>query len=117
MRTSSGESASWRARTAVRHIRRYAKVDPDIAYKKLRSLVAGAKNRHPPPLAVIRSCDTAAPRRSVRIEEQLGSKAPEMLVLYNAPHPTCSQKVRLCLAEKKLPFKEIKLHPGPAKIT
>ena len=77
--------------------------------------MAGAKNRHPPPLAVIRSCDTAAPRRSVRIEEQLGSKAPEMLVLYNAPHSTCSQKVRLCLAEKKLPFKEIKLDLGAGK--
>jgi glutathione S-transferase len=38
-----------------------------------------------------------------------------MLVLYNAPHSTCSQKVRLCLAEKKLPFDEIKLDLGAGK--
>ena len=38
-----------------------------------------------------------------------------MLVLYNAPHSTCSQKVRLCLAEKKLPFEEIKLDLGAGK--
>jgi glutathione S-transferase len=38
-----------------------------------------------------------------------------MLVLYNAPHSTCSQKVRLCLAEKKLPFREIKLDLGAGK--
>jgi glutathione S-transferase len=39
----------------------------------------------------------------------------DMLVLYNAPHSTCSQKVRLCLAEKKLPFEEIKLDLGAGK--
>ena len=38
-----------------------------------------------------------------------------MLILYNAPHSTCSQKVRLCLAEKKLPFQEIKLDLGAGK--
>ena len=38
-----------------------------------------------------------------------------MLVLYNAPHSTCSQKVRLCLAEKELPFEEIKLDLGAGK--
>ena len=38
-----------------------------------------------------------------------------MLVLYNAPHSTCSQKVRLCLAEKKLPFREIRLDLGAGK--
>ncbi len=38
-----------------------------------------------------------------------------MLVLYNAPHSTCSQKVRLCLAEKQLPFEEIKLDLGAGK--
>jgi len=31
------------------------------------------------------------------------------LVLYNAPQSTCSQKVRLCLWEKDLPFSEKKL--------
>ena len=38
-----------------------------------------------------------------------------MLTLYNAAHSTCSQKVRLCLAEKKLPFEEIKLDLGAGK--
>lgn len=38
-----------------------------------------------------------------------------MLTLYNAAHSTCSQKVRICLAEKKLPFKDIKLDLGKAK--
>ena len=38
-----------------------------------------------------------------------------MLNLYDAPHSTCSQKVRLCLAEKKLPFEEIKLDLGAGK--
>jgi glutathione S-transferase len=32
-----------------------------------------------------------------------------MLLLYNAPQSTCSQKVRLCLHEKKLEFDEKKL--------
>ena len=32
-----------------------------------------------------------------------------MLKLYNAPHSTCSQKVRICLAEKGLPFEDIRL--------
>jgi len=31
------------------------------------------------------------------------------LVLYNAPQSTCSQKVRICLWEKELPFEEKKL--------
>ena len=38
-----------------------------------------------------------------------------MLKLYNAAHSTCSQKVRICLAEKKLPFEDIKLDIGKAK--
>lgn len=31
------------------------------------------------------------------------------IVLYNAPQSTCSQKVRICLCEKELPFSEKKL--------
>ena len=38
-----------------------------------------------------------------------------MLKLYNAAHSTCSQKVRICLAEKDLPFEDIKLDLGKAK--
>jgi len=38
-----------------------------------------------------------------------------VLKLYNAAHSTCSQKVRICLAEKKLPFEDIKLDIGKAK--
>jgi glutathione S-transferase len=38
-----------------------------------------------------------------------------MIVLYNAAHSTCSQKVRICLAEKELPFEDIKLDLGKAK--
>lgn len=38
-----------------------------------------------------------------------------MLVLYNAAHSTCSQKVRICLAEKGLPFKDVKLDLGKGK--
>jgi glutathione S-transferase len=38
-----------------------------------------------------------------------------MLKLYNAPHSTCSQKVRICLHEKGLPFEDIKLDLGKAK--
>ena len=38
-----------------------------------------------------------------------------MLKLYNAAHSTCSQKVRICLAEKNLPFEDIKLDLGKAK--
>ena len=38
-----------------------------------------------------------------------------MLKLYNAPHSTCSQKVRICLAEKDLPFEDIRLDLGKAK--
>ena len=38
-----------------------------------------------------------------------------MLKLYNAAHSTCSQKVRICLAEKGLPFEDIKLDLGKAK--
>ncbi len=38
-----------------------------------------------------------------------------MLTLYNAPHSTCSQKVRICLAEKGLPFQDIRLDLGKAK--
>jgi glutathione S-transferase len=38
-----------------------------------------------------------------------------MLTLYNAPHSTCSQKVRICLAEKSLPFEDIRLDLGKAK--
>jgi glutathione S-transferase len=38
-----------------------------------------------------------------------------MLTLYNAAHSTCSQKVRICLAEKNLPFKDVKLDIGKAK--
>ena len=38
-----------------------------------------------------------------------------MLILYNAAHSTCSQKVRICLAEKNLPFEDIKLDLGRAK--
>jgi glutathione S-transferase len=38
-----------------------------------------------------------------------------MLTLYNAAHSTCSQKVRICLAEKDLPFKDIRLDIGKAK--
>ena len=38
-----------------------------------------------------------------------------MLTLYNAAHSTCSQKVRICLAEKRLNFEDIKLDIGKAK--
>lgn len=38
-----------------------------------------------------------------------------MLTLYNAAHSTCSQKVRICLAEKALAFEDIKLDLGKAK--
>ena len=38
-----------------------------------------------------------------------------MLTLYNAPHSTCSQKVRLCLAEKGLAFEDIRLDIGKKK--
>ena len=38
-----------------------------------------------------------------------------MLKLYNAAHSTCSQKVRICLAEKHLPFEDIKLDLGRGK--
>lgn len=38
-----------------------------------------------------------------------------MLKLYNAPHSTCSQKVRICLAEKNLPFEDIRLDLGKGK--
>ena len=38
-----------------------------------------------------------------------------MLTLYNAAHSTCSQKVRICLAEKSLPFEDIKLDLGAGK--
>jgi glutathione S-transferase len=38
-----------------------------------------------------------------------------MLTLYNAAHSTCSQKVRICLAEKALPFEDIRLDLGKAK--
>jgi glutathione S-transferase len=38
-----------------------------------------------------------------------------MLTLYNAAHSTCSQKVRICLVEKELPFDDVKLDIGKAK--
>ena len=38
-----------------------------------------------------------------------------MLTLYNAAHSTCSQKVRICLAEKSLPFEDFRLDLGKAK--
>jgi glutathione S-transferase len=38
-----------------------------------------------------------------------------MLTLYNAAHSTCSQKVRICLAEKELPFEDIRLDLGKGK--
>lgn len=38
-----------------------------------------------------------------------------MLKLYNAAHSTCSQKVRICLAEKGLPFEDVRLDIGKAK--
>lgn len=38
-----------------------------------------------------------------------------MLKLYNAAHSTCSQKVRICLAEKSLPFEDIRLDLGKSK--
>lgn len=38
-----------------------------------------------------------------------------MLTLYNAAHSTCSQKVRICLAEKELPFNDVKLDIGKGK--
>lgn len=38
-----------------------------------------------------------------------------MLTLYNAAHSTCSQKVRICLAEKGLPFEDIRLDLGKGK--
>ena len=38
-----------------------------------------------------------------------------MLKLYNAAHSTCSQKVRICLAEKALAFEDIRLDLGRAK--
>ncbi|MEP7032276.1 MAG: glutathione S-transferase family protein [Pseudolabrys sp.] len=38
-----------------------------------------------------------------------------MLTLYNAAHSTCSQKVRICLAEKNLKFEDIRLDLGKGK--
>lgn len=38
-----------------------------------------------------------------------------MLTLYNAAHSTCSQKVRICLAEKGLVFEDVRLDLGKAK--
>src|SRR5665213_1827027 len=38
-----------------------------------------------------------------------------MHTLYNAAHSTCSQKVRICLAEKRLQFDDIKLDLGKDK--
>ncbi|HTP83702.1 MAG TPA: glutathione S-transferase family protein [Alphaproteobacteria bacterium] len=38
-----------------------------------------------------------------------------MLKLYNAPHSTCSQKVRICLAEKGLAFEDIRLDLGKGR--
>lgn len=38
-----------------------------------------------------------------------------MLTLYNAAHSTCSQKVRICLAEKHLAFEDIRLDLGKGK--
>lgn len=38
-----------------------------------------------------------------------------MLTLYNAAHSTCSQKVRICLAEKRLAFTDIRLDLGKGK--
>jgi glutathione S-transferase len=38
-----------------------------------------------------------------------------MLTLYNAAHSTCSQKVRICLAEKNLAFEDIRLDLGRNK--
>jgi glutathione S-transferase len=38
-----------------------------------------------------------------------------VLTLYNAAHSTCSQKVRICLAEKALSFEDIRLDLGKAK--
>lgn len=38
-----------------------------------------------------------------------------MLTLYNAAHSTCSQKVRITLAEKNLAFEDIRLDLGKAK--
>jgi glutathione S-transferase len=38
-----------------------------------------------------------------------------MLKLYNAPHSTCSQKARICLHEKGLPFEDIRLDLGKGK--
>lgn len=38
-----------------------------------------------------------------------------MLTLYNAAHSTCSQKVRIVLAEKGLAFDDVKLDLGKAK--
>jgi len=38
-----------------------------------------------------------------------------VLKLYNAAHSTCSQKVRICLFEKRLPFEDIVLDIGKAQ--
>lgn len=38
-----------------------------------------------------------------------------MIILYNAAHSTCSQKVRICLAEKGLTFEDVKLDLGKNK--
>jgi glutathione S-transferase len=38
-----------------------------------------------------------------------------MLTLYNAAHSTCSQKVRICLAEKGLAFEDIRMDLGKAE--
>jgi glutathione S-transferase len=38
-----------------------------------------------------------------------------MLTLYNAAQSTCSQKVRICLAEKHLPFDDVRLDLGKGK--
>src|SRR4029078_11318172 len=44
-----------------------------------------------------------------RLLKQYGQSETVMLELYNAPQSTCSQKVRLTLAEKGLEFVEHKL--------
>ena len=41
--------------------------------------------------------------------------ATGLMKLYNAAHSTCSQKVRICLAEKNLAFEDIRLDLGRAK--
>jgi glutathione S-transferase len=40
------------------------------------------------------------------------AREASMLVLYHTPHSTCSQKVRMVLHEKDVPFEEVRIDLG-----